>query len=141
MSNLKKLKSLRVLRRFSNTYSYTLQWIKERTSLRTPLTSRTSRVHCIRGADAQSIDDLIICLPATFDLSRDELIEQFHRLKDQLNAANAKYVSGAILAISRKLPDRLFLTMYLDFVRSEQFQKLGLLIDSNGEKLLIIHRL
>lgn len=104
----------------------TVEWIHKRHgSSESSLSTKTSRVHCIRGADAQSIDDILICLPASSDLSPGALIKEFELLKVQINASNAKFVSQAMLSISRKVPDQIFLKSYLDFVGSEQFSKLG----------------
>ena len=71
------------------------------------------------------LDPIIICLPVTFDLTPADLLQQFHYLAMTLNASNAKYVSDAMLTISRKLPADIFLQHYLEFVGREQFQKLG----------------
>ena len=120
------MKSLRVLRRFTHTYNQTLQWIeKKQDSLITVKTSSEGHSRRGRGVDAQPLDDIIICLPSTFDLTPDKLLQQFHFLKTRLNAANAKFISDAFLNISRKIPEQTFLTHYLQFVQQEQFPKLG----------------
>ncbi|CAF4677768.1 unnamed protein product, partial [Rotaria socialis] len=87
--------------------------------------------------DIDPLDHIIICLPATFDLTTQQLLKQFHFLKMKLNASNAKYISDAMLTISRRLPDKIFLKHYLDLVCNEQFQKLG--ITANKEILRLLN--
>ncbi len=77
------------------------------------------------GINIEPLDNLIICLPITFDLNVQDLLKQFHLLKIKLNASNAKYISDAMLTISRRIPAQIFIKHYLDMVRSEEFQKLG----------------
>jgi hypothetical protein len=126
LSNLDKLKSLRVLRRLTHTYNDTLEWLDKKQG--SPLASKnpneSSSPHA-RGAAVQPLDDIIICLPATFDLTPQNLLKHFELLKTKLNASNAKYISDAMLSISRKISDEIFLKSYLEFIRNEQFQKLG----------------
>lgn len=43
----------------------------------------------------------------------------------QLNASNAKYISDAMLVISRRIPTDIFLKHYLDFIGGERFPTLG----------------
>jgi hypothetical protein len=110
----------------NKTYKYTLEWIHERrTSPNDSAVANASPSRASRGANAQAVGDIIMCLPASFDLPRDGLIEQFSLLASQVNTSNAKYVSDAMLNISQALPDATFLGIYLDLVRSERFGKLG----------------
>jgi hypothetical protein len=124
--NLDKLKSLRILRRLTHTYNETLEWINKKedspSALKNPNESSSRRT---RGAGVQPLDDIIICLPATFDLTPQNSLKHFELLKTKLNASNAKYISDAMLSISRKISDEIFLKHYLEFIRDEQFQKLG----------------
>jgi len=123
---LNKLKSLRVLRRLTHTYNLTLEWIdKKQDSPLAVVNSKESKSSRTRGAGVQPLDDIIICLPATFDLTPQNLIKHLDLLKTKLNSSNAKYISDAMLSISRKIPDEIFLKQYLEFIRNEQFQKFG----------------
>ncbi|CAF1367942.1 unnamed protein product [Rotaria sordida] len=79
---------------------------------------------------------MILCLPATFDLIPEILLKHFDLLKTKLNASNAKFISDAMLSISHKISDEIFLKSYLEFNRNEQFQKLG--ITANKEILRLI---
>jgi hypothetical protein len=118
------LKSLRILRRLTHTYNQTFQWINEKQG--SPLTVKgDNSISRGRGADAQSLDDIIICLPATLDLNSQSLIKHFHLLTRKLNSSNAKYISDALLSISRKISDQIFLKLYFDFVQNKEFEKLG----------------
>jgi len=123
---LNKLKSLRVLRRLTHTYNEVLQWLDKKQGSPLVLKNRNEDGgYHRRGAAVQPLDDIIICLPATFDLTPQNLLQHFQLLKTKLNASNAKYISDAMLSISRKIPDEIFLKGYLEFIRDEQFQKLG----------------
>ncbi|CAF3244997.1 unnamed protein product, partial [Rotaria sp. Silwood2] len=98
ISNLEKLKSLRVLRRLSHTYNKTLEWLHNRQD--SPLTIKNSNENTslrTRGAAVQPLDDIILCLPATFDLNQEYLIKHFDLLKTNLKASNAKFISDAML--------------------------------------------
>ncbi len=134
---MNKLKSLRVLRRLPHTYNQTLGWFEKKKdsqlASKNPNEATSSRT---RGAAVQPLDDIIICLPATFDLTPENLLKHFELLKTKLNASNAKYISDAMLNISRKIPDEIFLKHYLEFIRNEQFQKLGKL---KNKILFILH--
>ncbi|CAF4947375.1 unnamed protein product, partial [Rotaria socialis] len=116
VTNPKKLKSLRVLHRLTHTYDQSLRWL---------VVSQNNISN-----DIDPLDHIIICLPVTLDLTTQQLLKQFHFLKMKLNASNAKYISDAMLTISRRLPDKIFLKHYLDLVCNEQFQKLGKLNSS-----------
>ena len=80
---------------------------------------------CGRGATSGSLREIIGCLPATMDLSRDEHVEHFHLLASRMNASNAKFVSDAMANIARRIPDEHFLQVYLPLIQSEQMIKLG----------------
>ncbi|CAF1192166.1 unnamed protein product [Rotaria sordida] len=138
VSNLNKLKSLRVLRHLSHTYNETLEWLhkKQDSSLVVKNSNENTRGRN-RGANAQSLDDIILCLPATFDLTPEYLLKQFDLLKTNLNASNVKFISDAMLNISRKISDEIFLKSYLEFIRNEQFQKLGITANKEILRLLI----
>ncbi|CAF4130497.1 unnamed protein product, partial [Rotaria sp. Silwood2] len=138
ISNLEKLKSLRVLRRLSHTYNKTLEWLHNRQD--SPLTIKNSNENTslrTRGAAVQPLDDIILCLPATFDLNQEYLIKHFDLLKTNLKASNAKFISDAMLSISRKISDEIFLKLYLEFIQNEQFQKLGITANKEILRLLI----
>jgi hypothetical protein len=121
---LDKLKSLRVLHRLTNTYDEILQWIDEKQD--SPLSlNNADEMRSGRGASVQPIDDIIICLPSTFDLTQKQFVKHLELLKTKLNAKNAKFISDAMLNISRKIPDEIFLKIYFDLINNEQFQKLG----------------
>ena len=122
MSNLDKLKSLRILRRLPHTYEITLQWIKTKQES----SVEKSGGRGSRGAAGQSIDDIIICLPSTFDLTKEIFFEQFQILKTKINATNAKFISDAMRNLSRRLNDQLFLQNYFQFIENKDFLKLGL---------------
>ena len=137
--NVDKLKALRVLRRFTHTYGQALQWFEEKQDSSATSNNSSERLVCRRrGAAPQSLDDVIICLPGTFDLTPDKLLQQFHFLKSTLNARNAKFISDAFLNISRKIPEQIFLTHYLEFVRQEQFPKLGKFEESKDISLKFV---
>lgn len=82
-----------------------------------------------RGATSQVIDSIALCLPAKFDLNSDNLIKYFHFLTNNLNSSNAKYISDAMLNISRKVNDDIFFKYYLEFTSHEKFSTLGKLIN------------
>jgi hypothetical protein len=125
VSNLNKLKSLRILRRLTHTYNFTLKWIETKQGSQLSVKNPDEGSRSSRGAGAAPIDDIIICLPSTFDLTPQSLLKQFQSLKTQLKASNAKFISDAMLSISRKIPDEIFLKNYLELILSEQFGKLG----------------
>ncbi|UJR24725.1 hypothetical protein I4U23_006099 [Adineta vaga] len=139
ISNVHKLKALRVLRRIPRTYNKTLQWIqtKEEDSQLVIPSNNNNNSRPGRGATAESLNHIIICLPATMDLPPEKLLERFEILKTKINAANAKYISDAMLFISRKVPDEIFLKQYLLFIQDEQFQKLGITANKEILRLLI----
>ena len=64
----------------------------------------------------QSLDDLVICLPAR------RLLESFHSFRSQLNA---KCISDAMWNLSRQIPDEVFVKYYWTFVQDEASKKLG----------------
>ncbi len=132
-----KLKSLRVLRRLTYTYNQTLEWIDKKQD--SPLSSKNPNEGSGRGrgATVEVLDDILICLPSTFDLTSDILLKQFHFLTTKLNSTNAKYISDAFLNISRKISDQIFLTNYFEFIQNEQFQKLGITANKEILRLLI----
>ena len=126
MSNFDKLKSLSILRHLTNTSNETIQWINKKQTSEIVLKSSSKETGWrTRGASLQSLDDIVLCLPASFDLNQDNLLKHFDLLKTNLNASNAKYISDAMRTISRKINDEIFLKSYLEFIRNEQFQKLG----------------
>ncbi len=57
------------------------------------------------------------------------MLKQFQFLKRKLNATNAKFISDAFLNISKKISDQIFLKDYFEFIRNEQFEKLGKFIN------------
>ena len=118
MTNIEKLRSIRVLSRFTCANHDSLQWLIEQQKSILLSTRQASTDIC-------PLNDLIICLPAAYDLTGEDLLKQFHTLQLLLKASNAKYISDAILVISRRLPTELFLNHYLDMVRHERFQTLG----------------
>lgn len=122
MNNRDKLRSLRILRRLTHTYPRILQWIeqKQQSTVETPIGKKG------RGASGQTIDDLIICLPSTCDLTREIFFQQFEILKTKINAANAKFISDAMRNISRKVNQQLFFKNYFQLIEDEQFITLGL---------------
>ncbi|CAM4750560.1 unnamed protein product [Rotaria magnacalcarata] len=130
VTNPKKLKSLRILHRLKHTYDQSLRWLDEK--ITSSLLSRNNI-----NTDIDPLDHIIICLPVTFDLTTQQLLKQFHFLRMKLNASNAKYISDAMLTISRRLPDKIFLKHYLDLVCNEQFQTLG--ITANKEILRLLN--
>ncbi|CAF4778802.1 unnamed protein product, partial [Rotaria sp. Silwood2] len=122
ISNLDKLKCLRVLRRFSCTYNKTLEWIQNKqTSQLLIKNSNKTPSWKTHGAAVAPIDDIILCLPATFNLNQEYLLKHFDLLKTNLNTSNARFISDAILNISRKIPDEIFLKSYIEFIHNEQF--------------------
>ncbi|CAF4880269.1 unnamed protein product, partial [Rotaria sp. Silwood1] len=128
VTNLKRLKALHVLHHFTYTYNKSLQWFDEK-----QISSLSLK--CINSTDIDPLDHIIICLPITFDLNTHDLLKQFHFLKIKLNASNAKYISDAMLTISRRLPEEIFLKHYLELIGNEEFQKLG---KSNNSRNLIL---
>ncbi|CAF3137068.1 unnamed protein product [Rotaria sp. Silwood2] len=54
-----------------------------------------------------------------------------------LNASNAKFISDAMLSISRKISDEIFFKSYIEFIRHGQFQKLGAAVTEEILRLLI----
>ncbi|CAF4091004.1 unnamed protein product, partial [Adineta steineri] len=125
ISNHVKLATFRILRRLTHTYNITLEWIYKKQDSPLPVGNSTKRTVRNRGAATEPLDDILICLPSTFDLTPQLLIKHLEFLTTKLNASNAKYISDAMLTISRKIPDEIFLEKYLDFIQNEQFQKLG----------------
>lgn len=127
MNNREKLRSLRILRRLRHTYPRTLQWIKEKQELLVEKVGGRAN----RGAAGQPIDDIIICLPATCDLTKEIFFEQFQILKTKINPTNAKFISDAMRNLSQRLNNQLFLTNYFQFIENEHFLKLGLNSQTN----------
>lgn len=129
MTNSEKLKAFRVLRRIPSMYKTSVEWLhKRQDSSESSLSGKKSHSYSSRGADGQSIDDIAICVPASFDLPEQDLKQELQLLMGSLSAKNAKYISNAMTSISKKLPDEIFLNMYLDFVMNGQCQKLGRMI-------------
>ena len=83
---------------------------------------------------------MIICLPATFDLTSQQYLEQFHRLTDQINASNVKFIGDAMLNIARRVSDRHFFEIYRPYVQNENFAKLGIAANKEILRLLIEYR-
>ncbi|CAF3971219.1 unnamed protein product [Adineta steineri] len=158
VSNLMKLKSLRVLHYLTHTSNESLQWLDQKqiaygltkdhhhhqsTTNRRGLQAITiscQSVELVKDNTIKNIDPLdniIICVPVTFDLNSQDLLKQFHILKIKLNASNAKYISDAMLTISRRIPADIFLQHYIELVRSEQLTKLG--ITSNKEIIRLLN--
>ncbi|CAF1420343.1 unnamed protein product, partial [Didymodactylos carnosus] len=121
MSN--KFKAIKVLKHLKTTYPLTLKWSEKIATKIPSVSSNVSRRG--RGANSQSFADIALCLPAMLDLFKSDILKIFDSLMIKINASNAKYVSDAMLVISRKLIDEQFLGLYLKFVKSEQFPKLG----------------
>ena len=109
---------MRVLRHFTHTSSQSLQWFSTEPTFPPTLKNHSTRT-------TAPLDHIIVCIPARFDLPSTELLEQLQSLTTKLSAANAKYISDAMLMILRRLPEEIFLKHHLDFVRSDQFQRLG----------------
>ncbi|CAM4963222.1 unnamed protein product [Rotaria socialis] len=84
-----------------------------------------------RGAAVQPIDTIVLCLPARFDITSENLYKHLDLLKNNLNTSNAKFISDAILNISRKINDDIFLKFYIEFISDEKFPKLGKLNNNN----------
>ena len=63
-------------------------------------------------------------------LIRNKFLLYHGSLKTRLISSNAKYISDAMLTISRRLPSEIFLKHYSKLVRNEQFQKLSKSNDS-----------
>ncbi|CAF4051216.1 unnamed protein product [Adineta steineri] len=138
IGNYEKLASFRILRRLTHTYNITLEWFNEKQDSALSICNSTvTKTYRNRGAAAKPLDDIIICLPSTFDLTPQLLLQHFDLLLKKLNASNAKYVSDAILSISRRIPDEIFLEKYLDFIQNEQFQKLGTTANKELLRLLV----
>ncbi|CAF4130372.1 unnamed protein product [Rotaria sordida] len=138
VSNLDKLKSLRILRSLSSTYNETLEWLQKNQDSQLVIKSsdENSRPRS-RIAIIHPLDDIILCLPATFDLTPENFLKHFDLLKTKLNASNAKFISNAMLSISIKISDEIFLKSYLEFIRNEQFQKFGITANKEVLRLLI----
>ncbi|CAF4419226.1 unnamed protein product, partial [Adineta steineri] len=138
IGNSEKLASFRILPRLTHTYNITLEWINKRQHSTLPISNfvveKTSRN---RRATTKPIDDIIVCLPSTFDLTRQLLLQHFDLLLKKINASNAKYISDAILSVSRRIPDEIFLEKYLNFIQNEQFQKLGTTANKELLRLLV----
>ncbi|CAF0890863.1 unnamed protein product [Adineta steineri] len=103
--NLEKLVAFRILPRLTHTYNITLEWINKRQHSTLPISNfvveKTSRN---RRATAKPIDDIIVCLPSTFDLTRQLLLQHFDLLLKKLNASNAKYsITPVILQFDKTL--------------------------------------
>ena len=139
VSNLNKLKSLRILRRLTHAYPIILEWYQQKQKdsiFAIQGVPDTSSYRGTRGANAQSIDDIVLCLPSTLDLSSIEFFKHIEFLKTKLNASNAKYISDALRKISRQIPDPVFLEYYLQLIRDEQFQRLGITVNKEILRLL-----
>ncbi|CAF4321370.1 unnamed protein product, partial [Adineta steineri] len=125
IGNYEKLASFRILRRLTHTYNITLEWFNQKQDSALSICNSTvTKTYRNRGAAAKPLDDIIICLPSTFDLTPQLLLQHFDLILKKLNASNAKYISDAILSVSRRIPDEIFLEKYLNFIQNEQFQKL-----------------
>lgn len=131
--NFHKVLSFRVLRRFKRSYDETVESIKQSLPNETEERTKSSG----RGLNNDSLKDILVCLPATFDYNPEKLLEYFHYLKTKLNAANAKYISDAFLTLSQRMPDQMFLQAYFELISSEQFPKLGITANKEVLRLLI----
>ncbi|CAF4442774.1 unnamed protein product, partial [Adineta steineri] len=103
ISNHVKLATFRILRRLTHTYNITLEWIYKKQDSPLPVGNSTKKTVRNRGAPTEPLDDILICLPSTFDLTPQLLIKHLDFLTTKLNASNAKYISDAMLTISRKI--------------------------------------
>ncbi|CAF1546615.1 unnamed protein product, partial [Adineta steineri] len=137
ISNHVKLATFRILRRLTHTYNITLEWIYKKQDSPLPIGNSTKKTVRNRGAPTEPLDDILICLPSTFNLTPQSLIKHLEFLTTKLNASNAKYISDAMLSISRKISDEIFLEKYLDFIQNEQFQKLGTTANKELLRLLV----
>ncbi len=108
----------------THTYNETLLWLEKKQGSSLAVKGNTDTKSSF-GGDAQPLNDIIMCLPSTFDLTSQNLLKQFDLLTTIINASNAKFISQSMLSISHKIPDEIFLKHYLQFIRNEQFQKLG----------------
>lgn len=104
----------------------TLDWIYKNHDLKLIVDfSQNLKGVRLRGSIVTSLNDVILCIPATFDLRTDVLLKYFELLITKLNASNAKLISDALLCISRKVNNKIFVKFYLDFIHGEQFRNLG----------------
>lgn len=126
VSKIDKLKSLRVLRRLPSIYKKVLEWIiKSEESNLTSVQINETKMCRARGTVTVCLDDIVLCLPSRFDVSSELLTNHFQLLAERLNASNAKYLSDALLCISRRVNHQMFLSFLLDFIESYKFQVLG----------------
>ena len=86
---------------------------------------------------SEKFDELILCLSSIFDLDSQQFLGQVHLLKDQINTSNVKFISGALLTIARRLPDRQFFAIFHPFVQNENFAKLGITVNKKAVVRLI----
>ena len=112
-------------------YDFVLEWIHKMSentnSSSTAEQGYNSKWH---GGTESTVNDIILCLPTSFDVTSDVLIQEFHKLKNKLNAGNAKYIVNAMAKIAEKLRTSVFVPIYLEFISNEQFVKLGKLKQS-----------
>ncbi|CAM2709425.1 unnamed protein product [Rotaria socialis] len=115
-----------------------VEWInkKQGSALTTNNTNETTSGRT-RGAAVQPIDTIVLCLPARFDITSENLYKHLDLLKNNLNTSNAKFISDAILNISRKINDDIFLKFYIEFISDEKFPKLGITANKEILRLLI----
>lgn len=134
--NVDKLKCLRVLRSLPLTYHQTMDYLQQDQQLISQ--NPNKRSYRNKGAASQPLDDVFICLPATFDLNSEDLLKHLQVLKVKVNASSARFVSNAMLSISRKLPDQVFLNDFLQFLQNDNFLKSG--ITANKELLRLLNQ-
>ncbi|UJR08041.1 hypothetical protein I4U23_012318 [Adineta vaga] len=124
VTNPKKIKALRILHNFTHVFDESFRWFNEKQS------------SSIDSINIDPLEHILLCVPITFDLTFEDLVKQMNLLTMKINASNAKYISDAMLSILRRIPEEIFLTNYLQFIHSEQFQKLG--ITANKEILRLL---
>ncbi|CAF1164464.1 unnamed protein product [Adineta ricciae] len=122
--NPAKVRALRALPRFTHVFHQSLQWFDEK--------QKTSFV----STTVDPLDHIIICVPIKFDLTFEDLCKQMTFFMSKINASNAKYISDAMVTILRRIPQKIFLKSYLEFIHSEHFQGLG--ITANKEILRLL---
>ncbi|CAF0914525.1 unnamed protein product [Adineta steineri] len=66
-----------------------------------------------RDGAATPIDDIILCLPSTFDLAPQILLKHIDLLITKLNVSNTKYISDAMLSIS---PNKELIRVLIEYV-------------------------
>ncbi|CAF0896335.1 unnamed protein product [Didymodactylos carnosus] len=147
ISMYEKLNAINALKCLTTTHYLTLKWSEKVTADKTTTVSGEEQAEEVSTKDnarqifgAQSFDNIVLCLPAGLDLFKSDLLKILHHLMEKLNSSNAKYVSDAMLVISRKITDKEFLDLYLKFIKSEQFPKLGITANKELLRILIEYR-